>query len=672
MIGHLDTMASTKQESNNRQLKRDYAPDNSGMGISDIISIIWTNRLRFLVPVFLALIVGAILSFSSMLSNTNSNFTYTVRFNFSGVQDLKYPNGETFALQDVIAPNVISEVYQELVEGQYEVAPEQFRRAFSITSYSPSRNLIIERYQRVSANRRISFAEASETQDELEAALRSATRGAAIIGFNNRNTDLPDEVAKSALQKTVQAWSDYSVQTRGVLDVNVDVVSASFFDTQKLNGLGQINQLNAIMSMYDKLRTYVTSLSELPGAGAEIDRDTGNTVVTLRTQIDVVQGMIIDLARRWSATTTPNGPGLENLLSDGAFSSLLLNDLDPRIAYDILLDRIGDIRKNISKIRELAGGSAVKDPTRGINVADLENILNELETFKIKPVRDAVLQAGGSKNSDAVRAYYQQRIRDLERTKRANEALAKVIEQVDARYESRDGKSGATSENTNGAQGFRASTVIPQFDDGFLDRIISMSSKSDDVKFRQELAHRSIRLLEKVASLGTSIDGLKSDLQLFDKGVETEGSAIIPATSGVNAILSELEGYLQITVRIGQRIQTSNDFSRVLVNGLLLEDSDARLSRASFLRGDDIPNVKIEDILAPMREIAVISNRISEALNTSLYGSRNLATSVDQPSLMRARFITRRAFYIMAMMGFIGVLIGSILVGWKFLNFRKD
>jgi len=643
-------------------------PGDGGMGLSDIVATIWAYRWSFIIPVFILGLLGLIIAGSTYLRSGVNHFTYIVKFNFSGVQELKYPNGESFSTQDIIAPNIVEQVYSNLIEGQHDVPPQAFREAFSISAYSPSRQFIIQKYRDIANNRRITVAETTRAQTALEEELRTAQRGAARIRFDNRRVNLPAPVVAASLEKLVQTWNEYSVAKRGVLELDIDVLDPNYFVEESLAGVGQINTLTGLIAMQKKIKIYVQKLSELEGAGGQRDAESGTSLGTLTTRLDFIEGRVIDFSRAWSARDSLKGVAMEDLLSSAGFSEEPLKGLDPQIAYDLLLGRIQDIRSNITKIRSTKSGASIIDPTTKLTVVDLENILRELEIFKIKPVRDAVLQSGFSKDPERVRAYYEQRIRDIERTKQSFEALAGVIESVDARYE----KAGSPSASANGAaSGLNSgTTVIPQFDDGFLDRIIEMSSKSDDTKFRQELARRSISLLEQVATLQSTINGLKSDLVIFDRGVANPRSRTgndIPADAEVSAILTELKSYLEVTVRIGQRIANVVELTSVLQSGLGLEETDGRLSRVSFMRSDDVPDIGLEDILKPMRSIVETANRLNADLSTALFGSRNLASSIAEPRQLSPRLLNRRRILIVLVFGMLGVLLGTLLVTWKFL-----
>ena len=639
-----------------------------------IIQRLWRYKTYFIVPVVLCLLFGAFLV-SAMIANQGSQtYNYKIRLSFSGVQDGKYPNGEDFHIRDIIAPNVVRSVYRKHIAGQYKISGEDFRSALTISSYSPATDLVLKRFETMLANRRITPAQATQIQLELADALKVQRRSAAAISFQNSRLNLPDGIVYTVLESVVEEWNNFSIEKRGVLDLNISGLEPSFLSSKFLDGSSEINRLQTLVEMYKKVQTQVEQVGKFEIANSLRDAQTGSTFVSLSSQLKSVEGRIIDLARSWLIEADDKRPLMPGLLSSNAFGDGAINGLDAQIAYDLLLERIVDIRRNIDKLSELEGTS-VTDPATGVSISDLRNILNEMETFQIRPLRDAVLQSGQSKSPDAVRSYYQQRIREFELERKEYVALANVVDQVDNRFERSTVNSSTVATGGASSQSQRSTTVIPQFDDGFLDRLIDMSSQGDESKFRQELARKSIELLESVARVDSKIAGLKSDLAIFEKGLsvpETENTNTVSssANESLRNLLRQLRNHLEVTVRIGQRILAAEQMKSVLSSSLGLSSFDARLERRAFLRSDDVRPMTVKDIIEPLTEILEISNRLTKDLSTELFGTASLSDSFHTPQAMKQPIVSRQSIFTMVAALFLGLLIGAALVAMRYFRLR--
>lgn len=623
-------MSQTPAELTNETISTEY------MSTREILLRLWRLKFFFLIPLVLCLLLGAFWVSASIAQNDESTYSYKIKFNFSGVSDGKYPNGEAFHFADILAPNIVNTVYNNHIAGQFKVSGQQFKSAFTVSSFAPGQDFIIKKFQALLANKRITVTDATKAQIDLADQLRQTRRLSAVISFQNTGLDLPKGVVSTVLEKVVEEWNRFTTEQRGVLEINVKGIEPNFLNADNLVGASEINRLHSLIAMFQKVQSYLEGISRFEVAQSLRDPETGATFTSLSSELSAIEGKIIDLSRSWVIYSDKQRPLLPGLLSSSAFGNEAINGLDAQIAYDLLLERVTDIRTNIAKLNAL-DATAIKDPSTNISISDLQNILNEMETFQIRPLRDAVLQSGKSDKPDSVRAYYQQRIRELELQRRRLIALAGVVDRVDQRYENNaSGNISATTDSST-SQATRSTTVIPQFDDGFLDRLIQMSSKEDETKFRQELARKSIELLESVANIDSQIAGLKSDLAIFEAGLQNtptnSGSAnTIQADQQLRTLLSQLKNHLDVTVRIGQRLAAAEQMKSVFVTNLKLDENDSRLSRRAFLRNDDLNKMQLSDVITPLKKVVEAANRIAKEISVELYGSKSLAESFSNPS----------------------------------------
>jgi hypothetical protein len=168
--------------------------------------------------------IGTLIAFLSVLfllrSSVPATTTYLARFEFKfpGVESGKFPNGDTFSLNEIIEPAIISPVYERFKLDQYGIDRDEFFNAFSIRPYVPEEGEITERFRQQLADRRLTLTERERLEARLRSLLDEASRGGAEIAMTlRRNFGIPNELGRSIVQMLPQAWSQYEIEKKGVL-----------------------------------------------------------------------------------------------------------------------------------------------------------------------------------------------------------------------------------------------------------------------------------------------------------------------------------------------------------------------------------------------------------------------------------------------------------------------
>ncbi len=155
---------------------------------------------------------------------------------------------------------------------------------------------------------------------------------------------------------------------------------------------------------------------------------------------------------------------------------------------DLLRQRGRLIRDNVEQIEARPFGNAARDPATNLSARDVGRLLTDLEDYTLKQLTAPVLSLGIAKNPEVVNLYYRSRLEELQREKQTLASKAQVLEVANKNYQGLVG-GGSTAPAQPGTNGQfpPSSTVIPQFGDAFLDRIIQLSQKGGDTEFRQKL-----------------------------------------------------------------------------------------------------------------------------------------------------------------------------------------
>ena len=95
----------------------------------------------------------------------------------------------------------------------------------------------------------------------------------------------------------------------------------------------------------------------------------------------------------------------------------LVDQMDYLIAFEILLEKIRLLRNNIRAIEELPNGCVVRDAESGLSAPDLERAIFDMEQYQIKPLVSPIRNLRIAKNNEVVNLYFEDRVRELERSR---------------------------------------------------------------------------------------------------------------------------------------------------------------------------------------------------------------------------------------------------------------
>jgi len=179
---------------------------------------------------------------------------------------------------------------------------------------------------------------------------------------------------------------------------------------------------------------------------------------------------------------------------------------DYLIGLDILRTHVVRILSALELFREkLPGADAVRAGEDQMTLEEIKSSLENLQRFTIEPLFG--LAAGGvSKQPGALRLYVENQLQQTRLTRDESNRRVTGLEQSLLQYSQQS--TGAPVAGTQGAPapGFPrgqggSETLIPQFGESFLDRLMQMSSRNEDAEYRQGLTDRLIVERFKAAKL---------------------------------------------------------------------------------------------------------------------------------------------------------------------------
>lgn len=213
-----------------------------------------------------------------------------------------------------------------------------------------------------------------------------------------------------------------------------------------------------------------------------------------------------------------------------------INSEEYLIGIDILRGKVVRVLENLGRLKTLPGADAVRSGPNKLTLAEVQVALEDLLRFKIEPLL-GLARTGVSKRADLGRVsvyvenqLFQTQLKNDEATRRV-----KAIEDSLQAYVLNKGGTSATGGQNIPIPGIQRQgtgetpALIPQFGESFLDRLVQMASKSDDIGYRQKLTDDLIGERLNAAKLQTEAfyyESLKRSLAGSPAAGRSEGGSL--------------------------------------------------------------------------------------------------------------------------------------------------
>lgn len=663
----------------------DFASDDPEFSIGDLVRIVWSIRGWLVGGIVIAVLAMVALILLFRVASYEKITEYVIEFRFEGRNNNQYPNGTPFSLSDIVAPAVLSQIYEDDQISRYGMTFRDFQSAVTVAPFSLERQKIIDQFSTIDA-KRATVAEFSEAQQKLERDLDAAMKRYAVLRLTAGGFSIPSNEAAKILVDVAKAWERNAIDTRGVVKVDLPAVSPALFEEVNFQGLEKLNKLKFLHDNVAQLRRFVVQISNLPSGELVTDKSTGYTTAVLLNAIDRATLQLTEVAAGWSGTrATDRSETLGvpvNLNSDRLFDPSQLENLDYPIAIDLIRERINLIRANVTRINDIDFGAETTDPTSGFTTNDISKLLDDLDDYTIKRLVAPVVSFGIAKDANLVSIYYNSRLRDLQRQKDTLVNKSRVLDQASQTYQGWVAGASASGQATPGFPP-NTSTVIPQLSDNFLDRIIGLSQKGDDTAFRQKLLGESVDLQQQVADIDSEISRITEYTKMVANSDSFKGEN---ATNAENyayfskmldaelpATFAKLKSYAQITERIAYRLRYAQDiYSISMADGEKLPaDGSNALKTDFFLR--DVPastDNQTKAVAAELKGYAQIAGNLYDQISKVALGNyQTLFKSANDPGPARAPLLDRFQLLLLAFAAVGGGIIGLVAaLLWRLLR----
>ena len=170
---------------------------------------------------------------------------------------------------------------------------------------------------------------------------------------------------------------------------------------------------------------------------------------------------------------------------------------EPVVAIQVLRSKIEKILQNIDALLEVPGSELIRS-SDGASLEEIRLRLEELIRFRLEPLTAQTTTSGLIADRTATLRFLESQLAYDERALKAAQDYAESIRQSFAVYSleqhaftPQSANTAAAPSNDPGSRPLQpqphSDTVMPQLNDTFLDRLIALSSQSNDMEYRQKL-----------------------------------------------------------------------------------------------------------------------------------------------------------------------------------------
>ena len=229
---------------------------------------------------------------------------------------------------------------------------------------------------------------------------------------------------------------------------------------------------------------------------------------------ELMEKTLIEALATWAKQAVEEkGANLYNVpvLSRNVLRADVLEAEDYLVAVDILRLTVIRIISTASQLDKLPGAQLVRTGKERISLAEIKANLEDVERFELEPLIHLIRAEDLTKDPPKLSRYVSGQVFQLKLRRDATLARIKAtqdaLQDYTAQRGSRSVNEGRSAAGATGggrlAPGAETTTMIPQLGEGFLDRLIQMSTQTQvsDVQYRQRLTDAVISESRELASL---------------------------------------------------------------------------------------------------------------------------------------------------------------------------
>lgn len=630
--------------------------------LKDLFVFFISSKVKVLIVALL--MTGLFTTYSGYKFLTNGEIEYSqiVYFNFPGAEQSQLPNGDSFRLNDIVAQSVLAEVHTNLNLEKVIGLPD-LSRSLSITPFSDSRDHIIAKYRVVIDSKDADSVAKAEAQRLMEEELNSSLKRAAIINLS-LTSFIEEGVAHRILAEVPSVWASQAIELKGAVNSKLDIVSSKVIN---IAGEDVKNNISNYQQSWHNLNLVKKQVEDAIGANMINQVRDESTAYNLRDLSQVLSSIEHKLVKSpiyWNELSRASRKLNVGLYSPALFQPSVVENLDYLVAIDLVKQRLDLITDNVDVLLKHPYAHMAIDSELGLSLEDITRLVNDLRHFELQNIQAPLLQLGISKQPERVEMYYEFRINELKRDLGEINSLITSLEEAEIRYLNGSSQNGTLTTSSAQSSMTAGATMIPQFGEAFIDKLIALSQKGDDVGFRQRLNNESISLSKKAVSINSDIQRLEEYLAIFSGSKETSfgnGSEdykdILEKETSMKILdtLSEAESYAEATENIAKQLKFADQIFEIVGGSEYKpEGADYYLTRLEEQNAYDLSEIN-KDL---SKTVGYISNILEKSSQQYIGIEGELFSYAGGPNKKEYSFLNKR-FYL----GFVLILVMSVFIG---------
>ncbi len=257
-------------------------------------SFIKTWKVWFLSALLVSIAFGTFKALQIVLVVNEASYSKPIRLTFPKAQKLEFPSGAKFAYSDIVAPAVVQVAFERNKLSDFGLTISDLQSGLSAMPYAPTYPIIILKYGKLMADKKLSADQLSDLQKRMEEELDQVTSGEALISLKLDKKELPHDVANKLLNDIPAIWAERAMKEKGVLDINVQLASVGSLNADLIkntDGLVAGDLLNEKLAL---LRKNINAMSAFEGSQSVVDPISRMKLIDLSYAVEDFNNYVIN------------------------------------------------------------------------------------------------------------------------------------------------------------------------------------------------------------------------------------------------------------------------------------------------------------------------------------------------------------------------------------------
>ena len=268
---------------------------NDDIDLLDLMqSVLKTWKVWLVSIVVVSAVFLGIQALKVLISNPDETiFSKPIRLTFPNAHKQIFPSGAKFNYSDIVAPAVVQLAYERNKLANFDLSIADLQGGLSAIPYSPTYPLIIERFNRLMGDKKLTPDHINELKKQLEKELEQAATGEILVSWRLQDRSIPKDVAEKVLNDIPAIWAEQAIREKGVLEINANLVTANSLNSELILNEEILVAGDILAEKLNLLKGNINELSSFEGSQTITDPKSGMRLTDLNTAIDDLNKYVI-------------------------------------------------------------------------------------------------------------------------------------------------------------------------------------------------------------------------------------------------------------------------------------------------------------------------------------------------------------------------------------------